>query len=129
MGRESEPEFSSTFVALKGVLERHAAGLVVQTDTDAVYSLGGRVASPFPQHKGQPMWFGSAKLGKAYVSFHLMPLYMNPALVEMMSPALKKRMQGKTCFNFKAVPEPELMKELEKLTEAAIKDWAAKGWL
>jgi hypothetical protein len=129
MGEKSEAEFSSAFAALKALLERHAKGLVVQSDTDAVYSLGGRVASPFPQHKGHPMWFGSAKLGKAYVSFHLMPLYMNPALTKIVSPALKKRMQGKTCFNFKAVPEPELLKELEQLTEAAIQDWTAKGWL
>jgi hypothetical protein len=129
MSGDSEAEFSSAFAALKDVLERHAKGLVVQSDTDAVYSLGGRVASPFPQHKGHPMWFGSVKLGKAYVSFHLMPLYMNPALTKVVSPALKKRMQGKTCFNFKAVPEPELLKELEQLTEAAIQDWTAKGWL
>jgi hypothetical protein len=129
MSGGSEAEFRSAFAALKVLLERHAKGLVVQTDTDAVYSLGGRVASPFPQHKGHPMWFGSVKLGKAYASFHLMPLYMNPALTKMVSPALKKRMQGKTCFNFKAVPEAALLAELEKLTKAAIEDWTAKGWL
>jgi hypothetical protein len=28
------------------------------------------------------MYFGSVLLGKAYVSFHLMPLYVCPALVE-----------------------------------------------
>jgi hypothetical protein len=38
-------------------------------------------------------------------------------------------MQGKTCFNFKKVPEPELMAELEQLTAAALEDWAAKQWV
>jgi hypothetical protein len=47
------------------------------------------------------MWFGAVKLGKAYVSFHLMPLYMSPTLEKEISASLKKRMQGKTCFNFK----------------------------
>jgi len=75
------------------------------------------------------MWFGSVRLGKAYVSFHLMPLYMNPRLAGAVSPALKKRMQGKTCFNFKTVPEPELLKELQQLTAAALKDWTARSYL
>ena len=75
------------------------------------------------------MWFGSVRLGKAYVSFHLMPLYMNPPLTRSISPALKKRMQGKTCFNFKSIPEPELLKELRQLTAAALKNWTAKQFL
>jgi len=121
--------FDSVFAALKSVFEKHSKRLAVQADTASVYSLTGRVASPFPQHKGHPMWFGSVRLGKAYVSFHLMPLYMNPPLAGTVSPALKKRMQGKTCFNFKTVPEPELLKELQQLTAASLKDWTAKGYL
>jgi hypothetical protein len=61
------------------------------------------------------MWFGAVKLGKAYVSFHLMPLYMSPTLDKEISPALKKRMQGKTCFNFKVVPDEEVLADLKKL--------------
>jgi len=75
------------------------------------------------------MWFGEVRLGKAYVSFHLMPLYMSEKLTSTISPALKKRMQGKTCFNFKTDPEPELLAELERLTEAGLKDWSGKKWL
>ena len=74
------------------------------------------------------MYFGSVRLGKAYVSFHLMPLYMNPALTKTISPALKKRMQGKTCFNFKAPPEPETLSELRRLTKAGLKQWQEKKW-
>lgn len=75
------------------------------------------------------MWFGSVRMGKAYVSFHLMPLYMNTPLMKTVSPGLKKRMQGKTCFNFKAAPEPQLLKELKQLVKAAMKDWASKRYL
>jgi hypothetical protein len=42
------------------------------------------------------MYFGSVRLGKAYVTFHLMPLYMCPVLVHKVPPGLKRRMQGKT---------------------------------
>jgi len=69
------------------------------------------------------------RLGKAYVSFHLMPLYMSPVLTKSISPALKKRMQGKTCFNFKTDPGPELIAELKRLTEAALKHWDEKKWM
>lgn len=44
-----------------------------------------------------------------------MPVYMYPDLLEAVSPGLKKRMQGKSCFNFKQVDEP-LLAELESLT-------------
>jgi hypothetical protein len=75
------------------------------------------------------MFFGSVRRGKAYVSFHLMPLYMNEKLTGQVSTELKKRMQGKTCFNFKQVPEPELAAELARLTEEGVKMWEGKDWL
>jgi hypothetical protein len=39
---------------------------------------------------------------------------MYPDLLDDVSPALKKRMQGKSCFNFKQVDEA-LLAELEAL--------------
>ena len=122
-------EFEQTFEALTRVMKKHATGLAAQADSATEFNLRGKKASPFPQHKGQPMWLGSVRVGKAYVSYHLTPLYMNPALAKMVSPALKKRMQGKACFNFKQEPEAELLAELSDLTLAAVKDWKAKGWL
>jgi hypothetical protein len=74
------------------------------------------------------MWFGSVRLGKAYVSFHLMPLYMNEALAGTISPGLGKRMQGKTCFNFRERPEAGIEAELVELTGRCLEDWRGKGW-
>jgi hypothetical protein len=119
-------DFEAVFAALKPVLGKHAKRLAVKTDTPVEYALAGTTPSPFPQHKGHPLDFGSVRVGKAYVSFHLMPVYMQ---AKSISPALKKRMQGKTCFNFKTVPEPELLDELKRLTEAGLKDWGEKQWL
>jgi len=121
--------FESVFALLKLVLEKHAKHLSVKADTDIEYTLVSKPPSPFPQHKGQSMFFGSVRLGKAYVSFHLMPLYMNPALTRTVSPALKKRMQGKTCFNFKTAPETEILAELGRLTATGFKLFKNKGWV
>jgi hypothetical protein len=122
-------DFARVFSTLKDVLARHEQRLAVSADCPTEYTVLTRTASPFPQHKGHPMYFGSVRLGKAYVSFHLMPLYMSPKLTGRISPALKKRMQGKTCFNFKAGPEPQLLQELESLTAAGLNEWLDRKWL
>ena len=121
--------FAEVFAALKSVLEKHAPKLAVKTDTETNYTVVTERPSPFPQHKGHPLEFGSVKSGKAYVSFHLMPLYLNDKLKVGISPDLKKRMQGKSCFNFKAVPDSELIAKLERLTEAALNQWRKQNWL
>jgi protocatechuate 3,4-dioxygenase beta subunit len=119
----------AVFESLKRAFAKVERHLAVKTDSPGDYTLVTRSPSPFPQHKGQPMWFGAVKKGKAYVSMHLMPLYMNHALLKTVSPELKKRMQGKACFNFKAQPEPELLSELARLTDAGLKNWREKKWL
>lgn len=122
-------DFASVFAALKTVFAKYEQRLHVKADTPVEYTLLTRSASPFPQHKGQPLYFGSIRLGKAYVSFHLLPLYMCPELNTSIPPALKKRMQGKACFNFKTGPEPELLAGLKQLTAASINDWSKRKWL
>jgi hypothetical protein len=122
-------DFAGTFAALKSVLEKHESSFAIKTGTSAEYTLVSKLPSPFKQHKGEPMFFASVRLGKGYVGFHLMPLYMCPPLIALISPALKKRMQGKTCFNFKTVPEPELLADLTRLTEAGFTRWSEQKWV
>jgi hypothetical protein len=69
---------------------------------------------------GKPLFFAGAQIRKGYVSFHFFPVYVFPDLLDRMSPELKKRMQGKSCFNFRDVPPP-LLRELAKLTESGFK--------
>jgi len=122
-------DFAAAFAVLKTVFADYAPRLAVQADTPIEYTLVTRTASPFKQHKGHGMYFGSVRRGKAYVSFHLVPVYMCPELAESISPALKKRMQGKACFNFKSVPEAALIGDLTRLTEAGFRLWSEKKWI
>ncbi len=121
--------FPDVFAALKPIVGVYEKKLSVKADTPVEYTVLTRSPSPLPQHKGQPMYFASVRLGKAYVSFHLMPLYMCEEMTKQISPALKKRMQGKTCFNFRTLPDAELMKDLKQLTKAGVDLWAKKAWL
>jgi hypothetical protein len=38
-------------------------------------------------------------------------------------------MQGKSCFNFKSEPEPELVDNLAALTALALDQWSKNHWL
>ena len=122
-------EFAAVFAALRPVLAAHSERLAVKTDSPGLYLVVTRTKSPFPQHKGQPLEFGKVRSGKAYVSFHLMPLYMDAALAGRISAGLKKHMQGKTCFNFRSVPGEDEIAALTDLTAAAVRSWEKWNWL
>src|SRR5437762_14014521 len=83
-------------------------------DTETYYLLNTR----YVMKNRQPLCFGGVRRGKNYVSFYLMSVYTCPEFLKSMSPELKKRMQGKSCFNFKEVDE-KLFKELATLTKAS----------
>jgi hypothetical protein len=57
-----------------------------------------------------------------------MPVYVNPKLLDDISPGLLKRMQGKSCFNFKDI-DKTLFKELSKLTKRGIEFYKKNGML
>ena len=103
--------FLLVFEQLKSILKPYAQTLTVKADTPETYYLDG----PYSAKWKKELFFGSAQIKKNYVSFYLMPVYMYPDLLKDVSPELKKRMQGKSCFNFKKV-EPELFAELATLT-------------
>ncbi len=104
-------EFESIFANLRGILQRHSAKLKVTVDKPDFYCL--EVAFSPKLKKAFPVAW--VKVGKAYVSYHFMPVYMFPKLRDNMSSKLKARMQGKSCFNFKVMDE-KLFNELENLT-------------
>jgi hypothetical protein len=107
----NKDDFAAVFTGLKAILAPYAGKCSVQHDTSDSYYLNTR----YIMKNKQPLFFAGVRKGKAYVSFHLMPVYASPELLMKMSPELKKRMQGKSCFNFKSVDE-SLFKELAKLT-------------
>lgn len=84
------------------------------------------IGPPTPRSNGREVWFGAARIGKRYVSYHLMPVYACPDLLEGMSPALRKRMQGKSCFNFTHVDDT-LFQELAELTERGYERFKRDG--
>jgi hypothetical protein len=109
--------FTKVFEELKSIFKPYAKKMDVSRDTDQCYMLNTR----WIMKNKQPLCFGGVRLGKNYVSVYLMSVYASPDLLKNLSPELKKRMQGKSCFNFKEV-DKKLFAELKTLT----KDGAAK---
>jgi hypothetical protein len=114
MPKHSDSDFDAVYQRLQNILGKYQTGtLKARTNARDQYVL---IGPPTERTEGRECWFGAVRTGKAYVSYHLTAVYAFPTLLEGVSPELKKRMQGKSCFNFKAVDE-KLFKELADLTK------------
>lgn len=110
-GAKSPADFQAAFTGLKKIFDSLGEKLEVKQDNPKRYYLDMRGMV----YSGRPVSFGAVMMQKNYISFHLMPVYGCPELLQRISPALKKRMQGKACFNFTA-PDEALFAELSRLT-------------
>jgi hypothetical protein len=71
-------------------------------------------------------WFAFVKPASKHVGFFLLPVYTYPALREGLSPALTKRLTGKSTFTFPALDE-DLATELEGLVARAFAAYMGEG--
>jgi hypothetical protein len=126
-------EFEIVFARLKEILQKHSGGFTVKPDTNDAFGFYARIGPVTKKiRKGKlksllmpVVW---VEIGKAYVSYHLMPVYMNPKLQSTMSQELKALMQGKSCFNFKKIDE-KLFRELDALTAKGIDAFKKMGYI
>ena len=105
-------DFERTFTRLRELLAPYEQRLVVKGDRPDLYYLH----TPHVAQWKKDLLFGGVQIKKNYVAFHLFPIYMYPELLEGMSPELTKRMQGKSCFNFRSIDDAQL-RELKRLTK------------
>jgi hypothetical protein len=123
-GDGMKPEYQAAFAELRQILDVYRPHLVTVHDSADNYYLDAAYVQP----NGKPLYFGSVRVGKQYVSFHLMPVYLWPELLVGISDPLRKRLQGKSCFNFRK-PEPELFAELVALTRAGFQRYRDHGYV
>lgn len=120
-GVGSEP---ALFDALRAMLLPYRSNLsIAHDDPGHFYANCAR-----PDAKGKAQFFGAVKVSGRKHLFHFMPIYDFPELLDAISPALKKRMQGKSCFNFDTSEQP-LMTELSGLVKQGAARYKAAGKL
>lgn len=120
----SSNQFSKIAAELRSILQPYEKDLTLVSSDSNEYSLN--TSHILPNKK--PLFFASVQPRKNYVSFYLMPVYVFPELLNGISDALRKRMQGKSCFNFKK-SDPALMAELAALTRAGYERYKAAGFV
>lgn len=111
----AKTDLGAVFERLKPLLQTYAQSLIVTEDGPGGYSLN----THFSPRWNKELFFGALQIKKNYVSYYLMLVYMYPDLLDGVSAALKKRMQGKSCFNFTDIDEA-LFAELAALTQAGM---------
>jgi len=108
------PNLAAVHERLRAILAPYRGRLRVANDGP------GGMTLELPEYAGQPWGFAAGtRLGKRYVSYYLMGVYGDDGRAAAISPELRKRMQGKSCFNFTRIDEP-LLQELEALTATSI---------
>ena len=117
-------ELAAVYAELHKIMAPYAAKLDVKRDDGAELYVDTR---HIPKNR-KPLFFGAVQAKKSYVSFHLMAIYLKPELLGTISPELKARMQGKSCFNFTS-SEPALFAELKALAKAAFASYKEQGFV
>jgi len=115
---------TSLFSALRDLLRSCTTGLQVVHDEPLHFYANCEL----PDAKGKRSFFGAVKVSNRKHLFHFMPVYDFPELLDDVSPSLKKRMQGKSCFNFETL-DPALLSELEALVAHGVKRYKSAGRL
>lgn len=115
---------TALFDTLRSLLARYAAHLVITADQPGNYSLD----TEHIQGNRKPLYFGGVAVRRNTVQYHLMPIYVFPDLLTGISPTLRSRMQGKSCFTFR-IEEPPLFAELARLTAAGFARFEVEGLL
>jgi hypothetical protein len=111
---------------LLAVEERLRAVVDQYRDRLVVGSVYGLETLTRPEAKAHD-FFAFVKPGTSYVSLYLKPVYTWPDLLDDISPALRKRLQGtRTAFGFATVDEA-LLTELEGLVERAFRRYDKAG--
>lgn len=120
----TDEAFAEVFDRLKAILAVYADRLVVVDGEQRNLSLN---TSQLGLNK-KPLFFGAVQIKKNYVSYHLLPLYTDPDLLDGFDAELRKRMQGKACFNF-TEPDDVMFDKLADLTRQGFERFEHNGLL
>lgn len=125
---------SETFKALEKVLALYSPPLKLWVSGSKSKPMT-RLTVPVPvsvpgAYGGRPVDLEVASLviQKGFVGFYFMPLYLKPALKSKISPALRKRLKGKTCFHINqagAATEEDVRRAVDLGTQL----YRDRGWL
>ncbi len=117
----SSPSLSQVFEALAAILVPYARLFQSEMHPNMGYCLKASHGRP-----AKELYFGGVRLHSDHAKYHLFLLYSYPELEAGMSPELRQRLEGKTCFRIERF-DRELFVELEALTRACFERFRSAG--
>ena len=122
--KDGNPELRFVFEQLKAILKPYQDFLVISHEATGEYRLSTR----FVMSNNQTLCFADIKLNTGGVSFHLMPVYVDPILLLDIGPELKQQMQSKANFYFDTLT-PTLNAQLTRLVDLSFRSFQQQGYV
>jgi hypothetical protein len=124
---------NDTYATLQKILSLYAPPLVLSSTAKPkpwIRLTIPRAISIPGVYSGKPIHLEVASFTpqKDSISFHYLPLYMNPALKSKLAPAFTKLLKGKTCFHIKSL-DPALAEHINRAIEEGASFYRSRGWL
>lgn len=125
-----QPELVKIFDVIKKMMLPYdkKGTLILHAATGGQANLVSHKAIEIEGRKRTEMWFVSTLIQKGYVGFHYLPIYMNPSMGELFSPAFMKCLKGKACFHIKK-NDPALLAEVQKAIRIGYEAYQKRGWV
>jgi hypothetical protein len=98
--------------------------LEIIKDAEGDYSLNAGYSEQYKK----VIWFGGVKKMKNYVSYHLIAVYACPQICKELSPELRRRLHGRSCFNFTELND-SILNELSSVTARSVEAFRKAKWL
>ena len=116
-------KLTKVFEELRKIMYPYSLKLVCQADEEGnLY-----IDTAHIMKNKKPLFFGAVQVKKKYVSYYLMPIYVNSGLLDSISLKLRQHLRGKSCFNFTKVDQ-SLFSELSMLTNTGYEYYRDEGY-
>ncbi len=125
-----QPELVKIFTAIQQMMIPYdqKGSLVFHAATGGQAHLVSHKTLEVEGRTRKEMWLVSVMIQKGYVAFHYLPVYMNPSMEKLFSPAFIACLKGKACFHLKKM-DPEILSEVEKAIQIGYEAYQKKGWI
>lgn len=125
-----QPELVKIFTAIQRMMIPYdqKGSLVFHAATGGQAHLVSHKTIEIEGRKRKEMWLVSVMIQKGYVAFHYLPVYMNPSMEKLFSPAFIECLKGKACFHIRKM-DPAILAEVEKAIQIGYEAYQKKGWV
>ena len=121
-------ELNEVFGKIKEILKKYEPPFGHKIDSNTGYDLWSFRAVEMSGRKYPELYFGGITLRGKYVSLYNMAIYIHKELLADLSPALKKKLSGKSCFHLTEV-DNTMLTEIETLYDKAYQFYKDSGWI